>query len=277
MRLPTVIFVAFLAFASNSAADKTDKCRIVQKTTMTCVKAGPEDFPKVKNDKIEWLLISKSNVPTITKDQMQHYPSLTDLHGEKNGIEKIDEDAFSMSKNLDWVDLSFNKLTVIDPNIFKNCPKIQYFNISGNSDLVVPEHAPFLKAPSLQWLLLQQSNIKEVYLETFKEVPGLKVLSLSDNSLKTLPLGVFQHLTNLYSLDLSKNQFSVLPVSLFQPLQYISLYLSDNPWNCDCELNPTIQWAKNRRLKDEVRCSKPDNKKWQEIINMKCASEVSVF
>ncbi|EEB14013.1 Chondroadherin precursor, putative [Pediculus humanus corporis] len=222
------VFILLATALSSSSSyvlsEKKDKCRIVQKTTLTCVESTPEDFPSVKNDKIEWLLISKSNIPSITKNLLKHYPSLTDLHAEKNEIEKIDENAFSATKNLDWVDVSFNKITTVSPKIFSNCPNIQYFNISGNPNLVIPENEPFIESPSLQWLLLQQSNIKMVYEETFKGVPGLKVLSLSDNQLKTLPENVFNNLNNLYSLDLSKNQFTTLPVSLFEPLQYISLY-----------------------------------------------------
>lgn len=275
-RINEILLFAVL-FCCSVKDVRANKCRVVQKTTLTCVEATPEDFPKSKNEKIEWVLFSKSNFPIITKEQMQNFPSLTDLHAENNGIEKIEKNAFSAANKLNWVDVSFNKLTTISPDIFKDSPKIYYFNASGNPDLVIPKNKPFLKAPSLQWLLLQQSNIAAVYSETFQDVPGLKVLSLSDNALTTLPPDVFVGLKNLYSLDLSKNKFTSLPVTLFEPLKYISLYLGENPWNCDCDLNPTIQWAKNRRLKDEVRCAKPENKKWQEMIHMKCSSEVEVL
>lgn len=273
MEVRSAVFLVLIICSANGLK----KCRVTIDTTLTCKNASPEDFPNVRNDKITWVLLKDSNVPILKKEMLRHYPSLTDVHAENNGLEKIEEDAFEESKVLDWVDVSNNKLTAISSNIFANCPLIQYFNVSGNPNLKLPKNKPFVKARSLEWLDLKQTNLKTVYPETFAEVPKLKVLSLADNALTTLPPKVFDNLNNLYSLDLSNNQFSFLPATLFQPLTHASLYLSGNPWECDCKLVPFVKWVKKQSLRDAVECSEPKNKKWTELTEMSCPPEIAIY
>lgn len=246
-----------------------DKCRPVKNTMLTCLDSTAGDLPKGVNNEIEWLIFTRSNVPVLNKNHLSNFPSLTDLHLKDAKLEKIEDDAFVNSNSLAWVDVSINKLTTIHPDLFKNCREMYYFNVSGNPNLIIPKNSPFLNAPQLKWLLMQNSGIKKLYSETFDKMPSLKFLSLSDNELSTIPSDLFKPLKHLTSLDLSRNNFKSINIDM-PTFRTLALYMSDNPWECDCSLFPTIEWAKNHRMKDEVRCVKPENKKWQEVTNLNC-------
>ncbi|KAK6643455.1 hypothetical protein RUM43_004960 [Polyplax serrata] len=236
---------------------------------LTCLDSTAGDLPNAVSDEIEWLIFTRSNVPVLKKQHLANFPSLTDLHLKETNLEKIEDDAFSGSKALAWVDVSLNKLTTINPNLFDGCTAMYYLNVSGNPNLVIPKNEPFLNAPQLKWLLIQNSGVKELYSETFSKLTGLKFLSLSDNELSTIPSDLFKPMKHLTSLDLSRNHFKTINIDM-PTFRTLALYMSDNPWECDCKLFPTIEWSKNHRIKDEVRCMKPDDKKWQEITTMNC-------
>lgn len=269
------VVASLLLVCCTGAHISNDKCRPVKETMLTCFDSTVGDLPKAVNKDIEWLIFTRSNVPVLKKKHLENFPSLTDLHLKEVNLEKIENDAFSSSKALSWVDASINQLTVISPDIFQNCPEIYYFNVSGNPNLVIPKNAPFLHARQLKWLSMQNSGIKELYSETFSRTTGLKFLSLSDNQLSSIPRDLLQPLKHLTSLDLSRNHFKSIDIDT-SSFRTMALYLSENPWECDCSLYPAIEWAKSQRIKDDVRCSKPENKKWQEIASMNCPKTIMV-
>ncbi|KAL0278128.1 UNVERIFIED_CONTAM: hypothetical protein PYX00_000037 [Menopon gallinae] len=245
---------------------------------LTCLEATVEDLPRQKQDQINWLLFVRSNVPIIKRETMKLYPALTDLHATNAGVEKVEADAFRDLKELNWVDLSYNKLSALDAELFKEARTFYYLNVSGNPDLVIPKDGPFIDSPKLNWLDISLCGIKELYPNTFGKLRGLKVLSLAGNKLETLPRGVFQPLQNLYSLDLSNNLFRTVNPVVFKDMKHLSLYLGKNPWECDCSLYPLMEWVKTRRMKDEVRCAKPEDKLWKDVTISGCeASMVEVF
>lgn len=259
------LFIFFIALAS-AKLTPINKCNVVQKTMLTCLQATGEDLPKISQPIIEWILFSKSNVPIVKKQYLKNFPGLTDFHAEKSGIETVEDDAFQNMASLNWVDISFNKIKRISPNLFQNCPNMYHFNVSGNTELVIPDNEPFLNAPQLKWLDLQQSNIERLSSFTFKNLPGLKYLSLAKNNIKILPDDVFKSLSNLNSLDLSGNKIRTVSVTVFAHMKPLVLHLAGNPWDCDCNLNPVIQWSKRNLVKDDAACVKPDTKKWKEVV-----------
>lgn len=276
--MPKIFLIFFLISVALTSAKVTalNKCNVVQKTMLTCLGGTGEDLPKTSQPIVEWILFSKSSVvPVIKKAYLKNFPKLTDFHAENSAIEKIEDDAFRNMAELNWVDVAFNKLTTIHPDLFKDSPNMYHFNVSGNTQLVIPEKGPFLNAPQLQWLDLQQSNIEKLSPDTFKNLANLKYLNLARNNIKVLPNDVFKSLTKLNSLDLSGNKLKSAPISVFQHMKPLVLFLADNPWECDCNLWPVIQWSRRNLVKDNAACVKPDNKIWKEV-SLTCTKPISV-
>lgn len=272
-----LLCLAFLILSA-SADDERGKCRTVKDTMLTCLEATVEDLPKEKQEGVSWLIFVRSSFPALKRETMKLYPSLTDLHSSNAGVEIVEADAFRDLKDLNWVDLSYNKLSALDVDLFKDAKTFYYLNVSGNPDLVIPRDGPFLDSPKLNWLDVSSCGIKELYPNTFGKLRGLKVLSLAGNRLETLPEGVFQPLQNLYSLDLSDNLFRTINPTVFKHMKHLSLYMGRNPWECDCSLYPLLEWVKTKRMKDEVRCAKPEDKLWKDVVISGCESTaIEVF
>ncbi|CAG9760686.1 unnamed protein product [Ceutorhynchus assimilis] len=93
---------------------------------------------------------------------------------------------------------------------------LQILDLSYNSISKLPKQA-FLKAPSLQILYLVSSGINEIELGAFDGLNEIIQLYINNNHLKTLSDGMFNDLIGLRSM-----------------------FISGNPWNCNCDL----QWLK---------------------------------
>lgn len=109
-------------------------------------------------------------------------------------------------KQLEEIDLNFNRIDYLNSNVFENLKEFQ-----GN-------------------LLLNNNQIKGIHLQTFDNLFLLKNLSLKNNFLKNLTSRYFQDLKQLTELDLSSNHISQLDENTFEYLENLqNLYLNLNP------------------------------------------------
>lgn len=102
------------------------------------------------------------------------------------------------------LDLSKNKLTMINPDDFMNFPGLEELDLSGNI-------------------------ISYVEPGAFNALFNMHSLSLKSNRIKLIPLGVFTALTNLTRLDISDNKIVILLDYMFQDLHNLKfLEVGDN-------------------------------------------------
>ncbi|XP_023569109.1 leucine-rich repeats and immunoglobulin-like domains protein 1 isoform X2 [Octodon degus] len=149
------------------------------------------------------------------------------------------------------LNLSYNKLSEIDPAGFEDLPNLQEVYLNNNELTVIPslgaasthvislslQHNKIrgvegsqLKAyPSLEVLDLSLNNITEIRSTCFP--PGLRIreLNLGSNRIGTLELGAFDGLSrSLLTLRLSKNRITQLPVKAFKLPRLTQLDLNRN-------------------------------------------------
>ncbi|EDV94639.1 protein artichoke [Drosophila grimshawi] len=155
-------------------------------------------------------------------------------------------------KNLRLLDLSGNKIKLIEEGVLKGCMDLKEFFMDRNSLSAVPVKS--LNGPSaLKHLSLRQNHIDTLYRESFSAQSQLEIIDLrynilrsidsqafrglrrireiklAGNRLTNLNSDVFEQLTTLHKLDLSANFFGQFPtVALASIAGLKSLNLSSN-------------------------------------------------
>ncbi|KAJ8016617.1 hypothetical protein DPEC_G00009100 [Dallia pectoralis] len=204
---------------------------------------------------------------------LAHIPLLSDqgvknLYLADNKISKIPPWALAGLPNLEWLDLSKNKLedSSISADLFQNLTKLRRLNLDGNNLTKVPLFLP----PSLEELKMNDNKILSLTPSSFKGLSKLLTLELEDNHLhdgNVSPL-TFRPLKKLIYLRLEDNKFRAIPSGL--PVTLQTLHLSDNRIEVVHErvLNKTI----NLRLLDlshnRIREDRISPKAWIHLLQL---------
>ncbi len=168
-------------------------------------------------------------------------------------------------ENLEHISLDHNPLITLDPLVMK----------PANSTLRV--------------ISLSQTGITSHMLEEglLNGLPKLTTLYLRDNGLQYLPDNAFEGDTSLYKIDLQHNTFHHIPhaIKVMPKIRILNMYqnliatvgaddvrylrssglhkymAASNPYNCNCDLLPFLDWFKdtNITLEDRnfYRCASP--------------------
>ncbi|XP_073675844.1 extracellular matrix protein 2 [Garra rufa] len=142
-----------------------------------------------------------------------------------NKISKIPSHALAGLPNLEWLDLSKNKLDdfSLGPDVFRNLTKLRRLNLDGNNLTKVPA-----LPPSLAELKINDNKLSGLTPHSFKGLSQLLTLELEDNYFhdgNVSPLA-FKPLRKLIYLRLDDNKFRAIPSGL--PASVQELHLSDN-------------------------------------------------
>ncbi|XP_020741080.2 extracellular matrix protein 2-like [Odocoileus virginianus] len=149
-------------------------------------------------------------------------PGLTTLYLAENEIAKIPAHTFLGLPNLEWLDLSKNKLDALGlhPDAFKNLTRLKRLNLDGNLLSTVPT----LPA-SLQELKLNDNLLQGLEHSSFRGLSQLLTLEVEGNRLHDGNISpvAFQPLRSLLYLRLDRNQLQTIPPGLPASLQELHL------------------------------------------------------
>ncbi|XP_035519865.1 leucine-rich repeat, immunoglobulin-like domain and transmembrane domain-containing protein 1a [Morone saxatilis] len=172
------------------------------------------------------------------------------LRIEKTAIQRIPSEAFNYLSSLEFLWMSFNTLSALNPDSFRGLFNLEELRLDGNALTAFP------------W-------------ESLMDMPSLRLLDLHNNQLTSLPAEATTYIRNLTYLDLSSNSLLTLPAEVLstwlaaKPVQgpessKMILGLHDNPWVCDCRLYDLVQFQKFPTLSvafidTRLRCSAPES------------------
>ncbi|XP_036187516.1 leucine-rich repeats and immunoglobulin-like domains protein 1 isoform X6 [Myotis myotis] len=149
------------------------------------------------------------------------------------------------------LNLSYNKLSEIDPAGFEDLPNLQEVYLNNNELTAIPslgaasshimslflQHNKIRSVEgrqlraylALEVLDLSWNNLTEVHSACFLQGPPLKELNLASNRIGTLESGAFDGLSrSLLTLRLSRNRITQLPVKAFKLPRLTQLDLNRN-------------------------------------------------
>ncbi|KAK0422607.1 hypothetical protein QR680_007668 [Steinernema hermaphroditum] len=155
-------------------------------------------------------------------------PQIRSLSLAGNQIARLDVDHLRLYSNLEYLDLSGNRIREIPAHVFQSLQKLKVLRLGGNN-VTVLERDAFVGLYQLQSLDLGGNKIERVNVNTFADLGQLYFLNLSANSLHFVAPSAFQGLRLVSELDLSGNKLDAVPRALFAPLATLrQLDLSSN-------------------------------------------------
>ncbi|CAG9811566.1 unnamed protein product [Chironomus riparius] len=164
---------------------------------------------------IETTFVSSAEyIPSIICDRFKNVEKLF----IQTGLEKIDTKALKSCKNLQHLNLFFNKIREISEDAFVENTELNYLDIRGNQ--LTTLHPKLFKNQneSLKTLHLQGNPNLLLSSELFKSLSNLTSLSLS-----SYHPGWFSTLDSLEELYLGPSDNIELPKSLFSSLKSLKL------------------------------------------------------
>uniref|UniRef100_A0A674F0W9 Leucine-rich repeat, immunoglobulin-like and transmembrane domains 1a n=1 Tax=Salmo trutta TaxID=8032 RepID=A0A674F0W9_SALTR len=167
------------------------------------------------------------------------------LRIEKTAIQRIPSEAFNYLPNLEFLWMSFNVLSALNPDSFRGLLDLEELRLDGNALTAFP------------W-------------ESLMDMSSLRLLDLHNNRLTSVPADATMYMTNLTYLDLSSNNLLTVPAEVLAYLttgiflNFNHPGLHDNSWVCDCRLYNLIQFQKSPTLSvalidTRLRCSTPES------------------
>ncbi|XP_030370397.1 protein artichoke [Scaptodrosophila lebanonensis] len=131
-------------------------------------------------------------------------------------------------KNLRLLDLSGNKIKLIEEGVLKGCVDLKEFFVDRNSLAAVPSNS--LNGPSaLRHLSLRHNHIASLYQDSFISQPQLEIIDLRYNAIKSIDSQAFKGLHKIREIKLGGNRITNLNSDIFEQLPTLQrLDLSEN-------------------------------------------------
>lgn len=135
---------------------------------LVCLKLAHNNLTDIKNfknaDLLEELNLSFNNITDITP--ISNLKGLKTLRLE-NALNGLDYKAFSQMTHLEYLDISYNRLTEIDFSKFQTLKKLKTLIISGNPFKSIPlnlkETFPSLKLIEISNTLINCTNLRKIF------------------------------------------------------------------------------------------------------------------
>lgn len=143
-----------------------------------------------------------------------NFPWLEQLFLNHNNISELN-DVFEKLTNLQILDISFNQITVIEGNIFRNTKKLEKLSMKHNRIRQL-EEGVFHELSSLKEIDLAENYLQSFLPNTFEDLQSLLKLDLTKNEITVIGQNTFFGLTKLQNLFLAENQIQKITLGAFQ-------------------------------------------------------------
>ncbi|CAG2192079.1 unnamed protein product [Mytilus edulis] len=158
-------------------------------------------------------------------------------------INKIMPYSFEKLMNLLHLDLSNNKLKVLQSYTFYGLTKLVTLILKDNLMLVLIEPNAFMSLPNVKDLELSGTRIKTLFNGTFNGLDNLETFNITGNGLTTVEENVFDGHVSLLTIDLTQNDVTKFSHGIFSRLSHLKKMKTDS--YIFCCLKPESVSAEN--------------------------------
>ncbi|CAK1598949.1 unnamed protein product [Parnassius mnemosyne] len=186
-------------------------------------------FPSVDDydlKALEFLDLSSNNFVLISEDCLKFCPSLSILSFHFNFINNIHYRAFHSLLYLKSIDLSHNRIKVLNTNLFQNNKELEFIDLSHNHLHHI--HGLFSNMPFLTKVFLGNNNILEVPIDSFFNSTKINTIHLQKNCIYKIHSKSFSNLENLAALRLDSNYVTQVPQDIFINNYNLTILKLDN-------------------------------------------------
>ena len=170
------------------------------------------------------------------------------------------------------LDISGLRLPGVPTQLLSSAPGLLALYLNGNNFTTIPNNAlRGLKRLRILEIMGNQ-RLKTIDEKAFVEPANLISLNISGNrGLTALPPNSLLYLRRLEVLNLTHNRFPSLSLRLGDSVS--DIFLSGNPWLCNCNLQDLQTLALQRNL--SVSCSGPEDLAGRDILELDLSSCLS--
>ncbi|KAJ8315127.1 hypothetical protein KUTeg_007277 [Tegillarca granosa] len=156
---------------------------------------------------LETLDLTNNRVSKLDDFLFYTLPSLQRIDMGHNTISEISPRVFQAvnRSSLENVNLSFNKISVIEGGVFTNL-KLKILELSDNGLKHIHKEFISTSRRTIQTLNLRRNSLTDELWGALEGLINLKTMYLDGNLLTTVKPDVFNHLSNIQYIVLSKNQ-----------------------------------------------------------------------
>ncbi|CAG9571594.1 unnamed protein product [Danaus chrysippus] len=231
---------------------------------------------------------SGKKTATCASSDLRRPPSLSsdiqvlDLHD--NPLRNLPQEVFSNIGllNLQRINLRATKLRSIHADAFLELRILIEVDLADNDLAILPRNI-FRGNERLRQVILSNNPLTVLFTDQFPPLPHLRMLMLDGCRIRQIQINALRNLKSLETIDLRRNQLTFLQLATFQPVSLPALktmFLSGNPWRCDCRLREFKDWFLDSTLgTEELVCVEPSSQsgnKWRNVPSdiMACPPEI---
>lgn len=259
--------IAFpIALLATTVADFTTECQRPcdcrwqsGNKAAICSNSSIKTVPANLSNDIQILDLSNNNLHQLHQEAFKKVglSNLKKLFLKECSIETIHKTAFATLAIMIELDLSKNKIRHLHPDTFKGTEKLRLINLNNNL-IDKLEDGLFRNLKFLQKVEASNNRIVRIGTKAFVNLPQLKILRFDGNILSHMKPETLMGLRNLSGLD-----------------------LHNNPWRCDCNLQPFRDWVISHNLYTApTSCVEPDSvqgKLWNELDSSNFACRPTIL
>lgn len=191
--------------------------------------------------KLKKLYLSNNRLSLLPSAIFFNLPNLTHISLYNNQLYKLMPGTFGpMALQELW--LYDNMLTHLEENVFSNLTEIRLLVLSRNR---IQHISPgvFNGLMELEEISLHTNRLIDIEAGIFKGLPKLANISIENNQIQHIPIKLLDGVSHLNFLELQNNSLPNLPKEFLNSLSIVdNIILHKNPWRCDHDILPFLDW-----------------------------------
>lgn len=175
----------------------------------------PADLFRDCAESIQEIYLQNNSISVLSPGLFVNLNRLLDLDLSRNQLTSawINSGTFSGLIRLVLLNLSFNRITKLDPSLFKDLYTLQILNLEHNYIEMIPENT-FGPMKNLHTLVLSHNKLKFLDSHALDGLFVLNLLSLDYNLLEDVHSAALQNCSGLRDLNLNGNRLKSVPTAL---------------------------------------------------------------